>query len=169
MAFREQGPESLKENSFTLIGADWMLVTAGTAGRFNTMTASWGGLGVLWDRKVCFIFIRPTRYTYEFLEKADSFSLSFFGEKHRKALLYCGTHSGREQDKVKETGLTPESDGGAVWFREARLVLLCRKIYTQDLEPERFLDPSIGKMYPQKDYHRMYIGEIAHCLVNQGE
>jgi len=168
MGFNEVKPESLKDNPFRLIGSDWMLVTAGTAEKFNTMTASWGGLGVLWERKVCFIFIRPTRYTYEFIEQAEVFTLSFFDEQYRKALQFCGTRSGRDTDKVSGSGLTPVKDRGFVYFNEARLVLLCRKIYDQDIHPERFVDASIEQMYPQKDYHRMYVGEIERCLTKGG-
>ena len=165
MKFRETGPELLADNPFRLIGTDWMLITAGSPDAFNTMTASWGGLGVLWERKVAFCFIRPTRHTYGFIERAGGFTLSFFGEQYRSALQFCGTHSGRDTDKVSGAGLTPVRDRGAVYFDEARLVLVCRKLYFQDIGPERFLDPSIGKMYPQKDYHRMYVGEIERCLV----
>jgi flavin reductase (DIM6/NTAB) family NADH-FMN oxidoreductase RutF len=129
------------------------------------MTASWGGLGILWERKVATCYIRPTRYTFEFTERSPYFTLSFFDEKHRKKLTYCGTHSGRNTDKVREAGLTPVKEGGFVYFEEARLVLACRKLYYQDIGPERFLDPMIENMYPQKDYHRMYVGEIVKCLV----
>lgn len=164
MKFMETKPEQLTENQFKLIGADWMLITAGTPEKFNTMTASWGGLGVLWERKVAYIFVRPTRYTYEFIERSSQFSLSFFDENHRKALQYCGTHSGRNTDKVKEAGLTALHDNGLVYFDEARLVLCCRKLYHQDIDPAWFLDPAINTLYPQKNYHRMYVGEIAKCL-----
>lgn len=164
MSFTESALEDLQENPFRLIGNDWMLVTAGTPERFNTMTASWGGLGVLWDRKVCTIFVRPTRYTYGFLEQNSGFTLSFFEERYRKALQFCGTRSGRDTDKVQGSGLTPAGSDGLVWLEEARLVLVCRKIYVQDLTPDRFLDPRIDSFYPQKDYHRMYVGEISKCL-----
>lgn len=164
MGFREIEAASLRDNPFTLIGTAWMLITAGTPARFNTMTASWGGLGVLWERNVCTVYIRPTRYTHEFVEQAETFTVSFFGEQYRKALLFCGTHSGRDTNKMKETGLTPRSRDGYIWFDEARLVLLCRKIYSQDIRPERFIDPGLEKLYPQKDYHRMYVGDIAVCL-----
>ena len=158
-------PESIEENIFDFIGKDWFLVTAGTEKSFNTMTAGWGGLGVLWNKKVCFIYIRPTRYTFEFLEKNETFTLSFFGSEHRKTLNYCGSHSGRDVDKAKETGLTPGiTENGSVYFSEARLVIECKKIYTQDLDPGAFLDPGIEKNYPQKDYHRLYVGEILQCL-----
>ncbi len=164
MEFTEIKPDQLTDNPFKLINNDWMLITAGTPEKFNTMTASWGGLGVLWERKVAYIFIRPNRYTYEFVERSPLFTLSFFNESHRKALQYCGSHSGRNGDKVKETGLTPVHDKGLVYFNEARLALCCSKLYFQDIEPGRFLDPAINGMYPQKDYHRMYVGEIVKCL-----
>ena len=164
MSFIETTPDQLSENPFTLIGRDWMLITAGSPDSFNTMTASWGGLGVLWERKVCFAFIRPMRYTYEFIERSAGFTLSFFDEDFRRALLFCGTHSGRDRDKVKDAGLSPVMDGEYVYFSQARLVLACRKLYAQDISPRRFLDPKIGSLYPQKDYHRMYVGEIQRCL-----
>jgi flavin reductase (DIM6/NTAB) family NADH-FMN oxidoreductase RutF len=142
-----------------------MLISAGTRESFNMMTASWGGLGVLWSRNIAICFIRPQRYTYEFIERADFFSLSFFSEEHRQALDLCGSKSGRQVNKAAATGLTPVvGDTGAVFFAEARLVLECRKIYFQDLNPENFLDASIHKNYPTRDYHRMYVGEIIHCL-----
>ncbi len=167
MRFTEIEPDRISDNPFKLIGRDWMLITAEKAGAVNTMTASWGGLGVLWERKVAFCFIRPTRYTYEFVESAGNFSLSFFGEEHRKTLMFCGSHSGRDRDKIREAGLTPVKDGNFVYFHEARLVLFCRKLYWQDILPDRFLDSKINDMYPKKDYHRMYAGEIVKCLVRE--
>ncbi len=167
MNFKQITPEQLTDNPFKLIGKDWMLITGGTPDNFNTMTASWGGLGVLWERKVAFCFIRPTRYTYEFVERSENFTLSFFTEQYRKALTFIGTHTGRDTDKLKETGLTPVKEGGHVYFNEARLVLACRKLYFQDIIPDRFLDSAINDMYPLKDYHRMYVGEIVKCLVNE--
>jgi flavin reductase (DIM6/NTAB) family NADH-FMN oxidoreductase RutF len=159
-------PQELQENTFKLIGTDWMLITAGTAESFNTMTASWGGMGILWGKEICFCVVRPQRYTYEFMERNSQFTLSFFDKKYRKALNFCGKKSGRDVDKIASTGLTPISDKtGIVYFNEARIVLECRKIYFQDLNPENFIDPGIDKNYSSKDYHRMYVGEIARCLV----
>jgi flavin reductase (DIM6/NTAB) family NADH-FMN oxidoreductase RutF len=159
-------PYKLKDNVFKLIDQDWMLVTAGTPERWNTMTASWGGLGVLWNRPVSFVFVRPTRYTYEFMEANERFTLSFFAKTYRKALTFCGSKSGRDYDKAKETGLEPVSPfKDTVAFRQARLVLVCRKLYTTDIDPKRFLDPKTDIHYPKKDYHRVYIGEITRCLV----
>lgn len=157
-------PKELMENAFRLIGVDWMLITAGNPGSFNTMTASWGGLGVLWNKNVCFIFIRPQRFTYEFMERSEFFTLSFFEEKYRKALQFCGAHSGRDTDKVAKTGITPRSgEHGSVFFDEARVVMECRKIYFQDIQPENFLSPEIAPNYQSGDYHRMYIGEMLGC------
>ncbi|MDF1545512.1 MAG: flavin reductase [bacterium] len=158
-------PTEIKDNLFKLIAKDWGLITAGNIDSFNTMTVSWGTFGELWNRKVCFAFVRPTRYTYEFTEQADLFTLSFFEESERAALKICGTKSGRDSDKVAEAGLIPvASEHGSVYFDQARLVLECRKIYLEDLKPTQFLDQSIDKEYPLKDYHRMYIGQILNCL-----
>jgi flavin reductase (DIM6/NTAB) family NADH-FMN oxidoreductase RutF len=164
--FREINVNELNESAAKLIGSDWMLITAGHMDDYNTMTAAWGGLGYLWNKPVAYTFIRPQRYTYLFAEKYDYFTLSFFAKEHREILNYCGAHSGKEKDKIKETGLkTIDYEGKAVYFEQARLVLLCRKLYFQDVNPENFLDKSIQKVYPLKDYHRMYIGEIEKTFV----
>lgn len=163
------GPEQVTDNPFHLIGSDWMLITAGNMEKFNTMTASWGGLGILWNKKVCFIVVRPSRYTYEFMENADTFTLSFFGEEYKKALSFCGTKSGRDVDKIAATGLTPvQGEQETVYFNEARLVMECKKLYYQDLEPGNFLDPGIEKNYNGSDYHRLYVGEIIGCYGVEG-
>ncbi len=165
-SFKLIKPEDITDNTFKLIGNDWMLITAGNVEKYNTMTASWGGLGILWGKKVCFIFIRPQRYTYEFVESAKTFTLSFFDDSYRSALNYCGTKSGRDVDKAKETGITPLEDApGMVFFKEARLYMECRKIYFQDINPANFIDMGIDKNYANKDYHRMYIGEIGNCYL----
>ncbi len=165
IGLREISAEAIKDNVFNLIDKDWMLITAGTIDAWNTMTASWGGLGILWNMPVAFCFVRPTRHTYGFMEKHDRFTLSFFEEEWRDALTLCGTKSGRDTDKARETGLKPVSGAeGTVCFEQARMVLECRKLYFQDISPERFLDPSIDGNYPNKDYHRMYVGEVLRCL-----
>ncbi len=165
MPFRSVDPKTLPDNPFDLIGRQWMLVTAGTLSGFNTMTASWGALGVLWNRDCAFVVVRPTRFTYQFMERSTHFVLCFFGEEHRAALEFCGNHSGRTADKCAATGLRPlEISPGCVAFEQARLVMECRKIYSQDLDPERFLDAAIHENYPARDYHRMYVGEIVRCL-----
>lgn len=166
--FRSIDHKSIDENVFRLIGKQWMLVTAGSLDEFNTMTASWGGFGHLWNKDICWCVIRPQRYTYQFTEKHDLFTLTFFDEEDRDKLRYCGTKSGRDVDKMAETGLIPlPSPNGSVHFQQARLVLECRKIYYQDIDPSAFLDPAIHEEYPEKDYHRMYIGEVLSCLARR--
>ena len=165
MAFKEIAPEELMLNPFTKIGKEWMLITAGAdAEHCNTMTASWGGLGVLWNANVSFAFVRPSRYTYEFMEREPYYSLSFLDPGGRRPLQYCGAHSGREVDKLAETGLVPRFDAPAPYFEQARLALICRKMYTADIDPDRFLDPAISASYKEGDYHRMYVGEIVKVL-----
>ncbi|TCL75164.1 flavin reductase (DIM6/NTAB) family NADH-FMN oxidoreductase RutF [Hydrogenispora ethanolica] len=163
-------PEKLTDNVFDLVGKDWMLITAGDLQKYNTMTASWGGFGILWGKKVCFCVVRPSRYTYQFMEASDRFTLSFFPEQYREALNFCGSKSGRDVDKAAATGLTPVAGaGGLVYFDQARLVMECAKLYYQDLDPAHFLDPGIEKNYQGRDYHRMYIGEITRCLLKEAE
>ena len=158
-------PKSLSENVFSLIGDEWMLITAGTAEALNTMTASWGGLGVIWGAPAATCYIRPQRYTKEFVDREEYFTLTFFPEEYRKALSLCGTKSGREMDKVKECGFTVKTAScGAPYFEEAELVLVCRKRFAQAMDPNNIPQEIKEKWYPQKDYHTMYIGEIVEVL-----
>ena len=159
-------PEELEGNPFQMIGKQWMLITAGNETDANTMTASWGGLGILWNKPVSFAFIRPTRHTYGFTEREDTYSLCFFGEEYRDALRLCGTVSGRERDKIAEAGLTLRHDGAAPYFDEAQTVLICRKLHYQDIDPAGFLDPAIHGHY-NNDYHRVYVGEILQVLTRK--
>ena len=165
MAFREISVEQLKDNPFTLINKDWMLITAGNQTAHNTMTASWGGVGELWGRYVSTIYLRPQRYTLEFVEREDYYSLCFFGPEYRDALTLCGTKSGRDIDKDRAAGLTALFDREAPYYQEARLVFLCRKLYRQNMEPASFLDRDVlAQNYPQNDLHRMFVGEIVTVL-----
>ncbi len=160
LGFEEVKPSLLAENAIKLIGSDWMLITAGSADNFNTMTANWGSMGYLWHKPVIFIFVRPHRYTFEFIENSEYFTCSFFDEKYRSKLSFCGTYSGRDCDKIAETGITPFKTINGIGFEEARIVIECRKIYAQDLLSECFIDNSFKVHYPENDFHRMYIGEI---------
>lgn len=168
MKFTEFSPaQAEKLNVFDLIGKKWMLVTAGNQENFNTMTASWGSLGVLWNKNVSFIFIRPQRYTFEFIEKSDYYTLSFFGEDYKKALSFCGSHSGRNIDKSKQAGLVPVFDKEAPYFEQAEIVLVCKKLYAQFIEPSCFYDKSLDKNYENGDYHKMFVGEILRYTVKK--
>ncbi|MBQ6181282.1 MAG: flavin reductase [Ruminococcus sp.] len=169
MAFKKIRRRELCFNPFDKIGKEWMLLTGGTPDDFNTMTASWGQLGVLWSRKVLTCYIRPNRYTYEYIDKGEYFTASFFGEQYRSALTFCGSHSGRDFDKVKETGLTPVEIDGNVAFEEADLVLVCRKLYQYDMEEKGFLtdDGIAEQVYGKEPYHRAYISEIVAAYVKE--
>jgi len=149
---------------FSSIGHDWMLITAGSGtsrGEWNTMTASWGSLGVFWNRRTVTCVIRPTRHTYAFVEREPLVSFSFFPPEFKNALQVCGSTTGADTDKAESAGLSPVLlEPGAVGFSEAHLTLVCRKLYAQDIDPALFIDASIDANYPQKDYHRMYICEI---------
>lgn len=163
--FKTIEPVKISDNVFKIIGEDWMLITAGNENSFNTMTASWGGLGILWHKPVSYCFIRPSRYTFEFMEKGNIYTFSFFKEKYRKMLNILGSKSGRDGDKISETCLNPVvAANGAITFKEARLVLVCKKLYYQDLNPKNFLDPGISTHYQKNNYHRMYIGEVISAL-----
>ncbi|MCU0520377.1 MAG: flavin reductase family protein [Anaerolineae bacterium] len=167
--FRAIDPEQLTDNPFHLIGKEWMLITAGDRAKFNMMTASWGGMGILWGRPVAICVVRPQRYTFPLMEQSSSYSLTFFDPAHRHVLDYCGSHSGRDGDKVAATGLTPiVGSSGAVYFEQARLVIECRKLYAQDLQEKGFVDHSVvDRNYPTRDFHRMYVGEVLQMLVRE--
>lgn len=149
---------------FDRIGKDWMLITADNGDTVNTMTASWGCCGILWNRPIAVCFVRPQRFTYTVLERTDYFTLSFFDDSYRHALRYCGKHSGRDGDKFAATGLTPIRENGCAYPAEAHLVLKCKKLYIQDMKEECFLDKELLSHYPTKDYHRIFVGEILEAL-----
>lgn len=162
-------PARIEENFAHLIGERWMLVTAEKAdGSVNTMTASWGGVGVIWNRPSAFVFIRPQRYTYEFTEESEHMTLSFFGEgEQREALTLCGRTSGRDRDKIGDAGLTLTHRRGMPAFEEAELTLFCRKRYAQFLTEDSVIDPSVKDSYPSGDYHKMYICEILAAEIRE--
>lgn len=166
--FKEIKTTELQENAFDLIGKQWLLVTAEKDGKCNTMTASWGGLGVMWGKDVAFIVIRPQRYTKEFIDGSVTLSLSVLPEGHKEEYGYLGRVSGREEDKIAKMGFSVAHDGETPYFEEAKLVLICEKLFAQPYAPESFLDKEIiGKWYPDEDFHTMYICEIKKVLVKE--
>lgn len=155
----------LEMNPFTKIGKEWALVSAGTKQQYNTMTVSWGGVGVLWGKNVVYIFIRDSRYTKEFLDKGELFSLAFLGEQYREALNYCGKESGRNGDKFAGAGLTAAFRHDIPYPDEANLVLLCRKMAAVPITEDSFTDKGImPKWYADHDMHTMYVGEIVEAV-----
>jgi flavin reductase (DIM6/NTAB) family NADH-FMN oxidoreductase RutF len=162
--FREINIRELNESAVKLFDSDWALLTAGNTKEYNTMTVSWGALGELWGEDVAIVFVRPSRYTYEFIEKEDSFTLSFFGGNNKKELGFCGTKSGRDYDKAKETGLIPFDVNGSVAFEQAQIILKMKKIAFYDIDKAGFLDSGIDANYNGSDYHIVYIGRIEKTL-----
>ena len=163
--FIEIAPDDFLVSPFRLIGREWMLIAAEKDGRVNAMTASWGGLGVMWGKNVAYIVIRPQRFTKEFVDASGSFSLNFFDASFHKSLGYFGSVSGRDEDKIAKTGLSVASSGGAPYFGEAATVIICRKLFAQPYLPEGFIDRECDTTwYPEKDYHTLYIGEVTKIL-----
>ena len=155
----------IQMNPFKEIGSDWALVSAGNKDACNTMTVSWGGVGVLWGKNVVFAFIRQSRYTKEFIDGGDTFSLAFLDEKYKPALALCGSKSGRDIDKWAAAGLTPAEKDGVVYPQEASRAFLCRKIAAVPVNPGSFVDPSIiPAWYADGDFHTMFVGEITDII-----
>lgn len=167
--FKEIDASKWNGNVFHKIGKEWMLVSAGDETKANAMTASWGGMGVLWNKQVVFIFIRPQRYTKQLLDAHDHFALSFYDETHRKMLQYMGKASGKDEDKIQTSDLHIIMDH-APYFEEAKEVIIARKLFAQEIDPECILDAQIDKnCYPEKDYHILYVGEIEKILIQSAQ
>lgn len=169
MSFKTVNPNEINENFIKNIGDEWMLISAGNKDKYNMMTASWGFAGVMWGAPTAIAAIRPQRYTMEFMKSKDYFTLSFFGDD-KKIHAVCGKESGRNVNKTEKTGLTPlfDNDTGAPYFDEARLVLICKKVYAQDLDKNSFIDTDIvDKVYPENDFHTMFYGKIIKALVKE--
>ncbi len=154
------------ENWFELFKNDWALVTAGTLDNHNSMTIGWGTVGILWRKKIAMIFVRDSRYTYQFTENNGYYTISFYDKKYKDALSIYGTKSGRDMDKDAACNFHPVELSEGISYQEARLVIVCKVIYKDVLRPELFLDSSINDCYQTNSYHKMYIGEIISVYEN---
>lgn len=165
MIFKTVDPRSIKDNLIKCLAEEWALITAGNGDNYNMMTASWGFFGEMWGSDSIAMVVRPQRFTMEFIDNNDYFTVSFYGDN--KAIhKVCGSKSGREVNKTKETGLTPVSNDKYVYFKEARMVLIVKKQFVQQMNEEAFRDKAvIDKWYPEKDYHNMIIGKIEKVLI----
>lgn len=164
-SFQSYPIDMLECNPFTKIGKEWALVTAGTKEKTNAMTISWGGMGVMWGKNVVYVFIRDSRFTKELIDSNEFFSLTFLEEKYRPALNYCGSHCGKDEDKIKNAGLTAGTKMGIPFIDEGNLVLLCHKLSATRITEDSFLSPEIKeKWYANNDMHTMYIAEILDVL-----
>ena len=163
----------LPDNIIDLIGKQWMLVTAGNKSSYNTMTAAWGAVGYMWSRPSTFIVVRDSRHTYQFLQREESFTLSFFTEEYRGALRICGTKSGRDTDKVSEAGLTPlETPSGLMSFEEARMIIECKKIFVQEMDYANLTQPYKEKIMEESyknepSKHQLFISEITNIWIKK--
>lgn len=171
MQFKEITVEELNLNPMTMIGNEWWLITAGNEKEgYNTMTAAWGQLGAVWDipgakrheiYPTASVYVRPQRYTKQFLDRKEIFTLSVLEPGNKKALAYLGSHSGRDEDKIANAGLTPVFTDGTTYFEEAAIVFICRKLYHAPLIESGFTDHAlVERNYPERDFHEMYVGEI---------
>jgi len=166
MNLKKIKPEEISKTPFELIGKDWMLITAKKGEQVNTMTASWGGLGVMWNKNVVYIVLRPQRYTKEFIDNSATFSLTFFDEVYKKQLAYLGSVSGRDENKIEKSGLTLCDIDDVPSFDEAKLTVVCKKLLKSEFLPENFFDDKLREEnYPNKDYHTLYIAEIMDVYV----
>lgn len=166
---KEISAKELRMNPMTKIGEEWMLVTAGDRDRgYNTMTASWGHLGSIWCGGTSVVYVRPQRYTKQFVDREPLYTICFFPPEYREKLAYLGSHSGRDGDKVAAVGLTPVFGEGYTYFQEASLVMVCRKVYQAPIKEEYFVDRELmEKVYAKRDFHDMYVGEIVKVLADQ--
>lgn len=160
-------PSDITNNTFHLIGKEWMLIAAGNEQQNNCMTASWGGFGFLWNKPVVFIFVRPQRYTYNFLEEHDFFTLNFFDETYRSILNFCGKESGKQVNKAEQCKLDiTTTPNGSIAYQQSRMIIECKKMYKEQFKPEAFIDKSALDFYPSNDFHYMYIAEITNCFTH---
>lgn len=170
MRYKKIDPALLTAKPFTMFDKDWALLSAGNEEKCNSMIVSWGAAGTLWGRPCAFAFVRPQRYTFEFMEREELFTLSFYSPDQHPAIAPFGSKSGRDCDKYDLTGISPVPVDGTVFTEGAKSVLVCRKIAKQDIDPSGFLDPTIAPdCYPANDYHRLYVGEIVAVLVPEEE
>lgn len=178
MAFKEVKIEDLSLNPMNMFGKDWCLVSAGNEKKgYNGMTIAWGHLGSIWDRKTSHgkimiptanVYIRPQRYTKQYIDKEEYFTVCAFDPTYKRALGYMGSHSGKDSNKIKDAGLTPLFIDDTIVYEEAKMIFICKKIYHQRLQEEGFLQQKIlDDNYPLKDYHEMYMGEIVKVLVKE--
>lgn len=163
--YRRVDADKIPGNIIKLLG-DWTLITSGTPNKVNTMTASWGGLGTLWEQPVAFSFLNPTRYSINTMDAGETYTISFYTEAYKDALKYCGSNSGRNTDKIKGSGLTPiKTPSGATAFSEAWMIIECKKILAQPISSDAVADKEISKNWSQNGYHKIYVGQILNVWI----
>jgi len=168
MSFKSVCPNELNDNVFDLIKKGCPLLSSESDGRLNTMTVNWGQMGYLWNKNVATVYVRPQRYTFPIIDSSDTYSLCFMGDEYTKQVAYCGKASGKDNDKIAECGFTVSYRNGVPYFEEAEIVIICRKCYSASFDECGFNDKDIVDIcYEQKDFHKMFIGEITDVLVKE--
>ena len=165
--FHTIAPKDLDKSPWKMLAKDWMLILGEKDSKQNAMTASWGGMGVVWGKDTTLMVIRPQRYTLPFIDGSETYSLNFFDETHRKTLGYMGRVSGRDENKIEKSGLTVVHDAnGTPYFKEAKTVFICKKLYRQQMTSDSFIDKSIiDEHYEEGDFHYTFVGEIQQILI----
>lgn len=162
---KEINIREIKESAVKMISDDWALLSAGNESKWNTMTVSWGGIGEIWGKDVAFVFVRPQRYTKEFIDKNGRFTLSFFGGEMKKEMGILGKISGRNEDKIALSRIKGVFEADTVYVDGAKYVLVCKTLYTDFIKPENFIEKDNDeKWYAQKDYHKVYVAQIEKVL-----
>ncbi len=165
---KQINPEALTRNPFQMIGKDWLLITAKKEDKVNTMTASWGGVGIMWGKPAIYLVIRPSRYTKEFVDSTERFSVSVLNDSYRKTLSYFGTVSGRDEDKIGKSGLVLAEEENVPYFEAAEIAMICKKLYVQPMDRKYLLEtPVEARWYPNEDWHHLYIAEVEKMLVKE--
>ncbi len=167
MNFKEILCSEFLYNPFTVVGKEWLLITAEKNGKVNTMTASWGGFGHMWNKDVVNIVVRQSRYTKEFIDNADSFSISVLDkEKYLEELMYLGRVSGRDEDKITKSKLNVKYKDSTPYFQEANKVVICKKLFSQTLDYKNLIDEKLqNRFYEDEDNHSIYFGEVLSILI----
>lgn len=168
--YKEISPYELNTSAFKLIGKDWMLICPkdeSKSGSINPMTASWGGVGILWNKPVCTLYVRPQRYTYHLCNENDVFSVCIPSEEMRDGARLCGTKSGKDIDKIKECGFNVEDCDGVNYIDGSNIIFICKKLYCDDIKEDKFIENTLLSNYKEKDYHRFYICEILKVLIKE--
>ncbi len=165
--FKKVNVYDLQMNPFQEIGKNWTLISAANDGKINTMTASWGSMGLLWGKEALTVYIRQSRYTKEFVDAQDYFTVSLFDGSQKKALGLLGSKSGRDGDKIAEAGFHPVEVEGQPAFEESKCVFICKKMYQDDIPVENIPAEAVKSFYPDNDFHTLYVGEIVACYVNE--
>lgn len=147
-------------NVFEKFNKEWALVTAGDISNFNTMTISWGGFGTLWNKSVVTVYIRKSRYTHQFLNNNEFFTLSFYSDNYKKDLGILGSKSGRDTNKVSLTNLTPKQIDNTTTFNEASTTIVCKKLFSYDMDIKRIPSDIKDNFYKDNDIHTIFIGEV---------